>query len=256
MLDQDTLSDRQTAILDQIRATGFATLEVLAETFGVSMQTVRRDVIAMQAAGLIERFHGGAGIKAPGSGGRIDHLAKRLVARDEKHAIALQAAALVPEGALVYLDVGTTIEAAAAQLAQKGALSVVTNSLRAALLFDPARHDVTLLPGRIAGIDGSLTGADTVSTLARLRPDFALVGCSGVEPAGAVMDFDAGKIAVKRMALEVAGQTFLLATRDKFGRSARAEIAPLDRFDQVISSSAEAHVSSATAPLPPPAPRT
>lgn len=249
MLDQDTLSGRQTAILAEICDKGFVTLEALAETFGVSMQTVRRDVIAMQGAGLIERFHGGAGIKAPGPDGRIDHLSKRLVARDEKYAIAVRAAALIPEGALVYLDVGTTIEAAAAQLAQKDAMSIVTNSLRAALLFEPSRHDVTLLPGRIAGIDGSLTGPDTVSTLARLRPDFALIGCSGVEPAGAVMDFDAGKIAIKRMALEVAGQTFLLATADKFGRSARAEIASLDRFDQVISApTKDTGLSAASAP--------
>ncbi|MFN4153886.1 MAG: DeoR/GlpR family DNA-binding transcription regulator [Paracoccaceae bacterium] len=235
MPEQEMLSDRQSAILGQIRDTGFATLEALAETFGVSMQTVRRDVIMLQGAGLIERFHGGAGMRAEGPPGRIDHLAKRQIARDEKHAIALAAAALIPAGALVYIDVGTTLEAAAAQLAQKPALSVVTNSLRAALLFDPGRHDVTLLPGRIAGVDGSLTGADTVTGLSRLRPDFALVGCSGVEPAGAAMDFDAGKIAVKRMAMEVACQSLLLATRDKFGRSARAEIAALDRFDHVIS---------------------
>lgn len=235
MPDHDMLSDRQSAILAQIRDTGFATLEALAETFGVSMQTVRRDVIALQGAGLIERFHGGAGLRVEGPSGRIDHLAKRHIARDEKHAIALAAAALIPAGAFVYIDVGTTLEAAAAQLAQKPALSVVTNSLRAALLFDPVRHAVTLLPGRIAGIDGSLTGAETATALARLRPDFALVGCSGIEPAGAVMDFDPGKIAVKRTALEVAGQSLLLATRDKFGRSAREEIAPLDRFDHVLS---------------------
>lgn len=232
---KDILNDRQTAILAQIRATGFVTLEALAETFDVSMQTVRRDVIGMQAAGLIERFHGGAGVRVEGPAGRIDHLAKRQIARDEKQAIAVQVARLIPQGALVYIDVGTTIEAAAALLAEKTPLSIVTNSLRAALLFDPARHDVTVLPGTIAGIDGSLTGADTVTALSRLRPHFALIGCSGVEPSGTAMDFDAGKIAVKRMAIEVSGQSCLLATRDKFGRSARAEIAPLDRFDHVIA---------------------
>lgn len=235
MPEKDTLNDRQTAIFAQIRDTGFATLEALACTFGVSMQTVRRDVIAMQAAGLIERFHGGAGTRSDGPAGRIDHVSKRQIAREEKQAIAARVAEMIPDGALVYIDVGTTIEAAAALLSDKSALSIVTNSLRAALLFDPVRHDVTVLPGRLAGIDGSLTGADTVTALSRLRPDFALIGCSGVEPSGAVMDFDAGKIAVKRMAIEVAGQSVLLATRDKFGRSARAEIARLDHFDHVIA---------------------
>jgi DeoR family glycerol-3-phosphate regulon repressor len=86
----------------------------------------------------------------------------------------------------------------------------------------------------VSGPDGSITGEETVLALRRLRLDFAFLGCSGIEPGGAVMDFDPGKIAVKRSAMAVARRAVLVATTDKFGRTARAEIAPLESFAVVL----------------------
>lgn len=229
------LSERQTSILELIEAKGFVTLEMLADAFGVSMQTARRDVIAMDAAGLIERFHGGAGARSLPSLERLHHGEKQTIAVDEKRRIAARAAALPAEGATVYIDVGTTAEAVAAALNERQSLSVVTNSLHVAGILDPARHEVRVLPGRVAGPDGSICGEDTVLALATFRLDHAFIGCSAVEPGGAAMDFDLGKIAIKRTAMAVARASVLIATREKFGRTARAEIAMLNRFDVVMT---------------------
>ena len=240
-----SLSDRQKEVLARIEAKGFITLEALAEMFSVSMQTVRRDVIAMHEAGLIERFHGGAGVKGGVKGGvwvdRMDHGQKRMIGRGEKRRIAEYVADLVPDGAFVYLDVGTTTEAVAELLALKPFLYVVTNSLHVAAAFDPVRHDVRMLPGRLSGADGSVTGEDTVLALRALRPDFAFISCSAIEPAGSVMDFDTGKIAVKRMAMSVARKAYLLATTDKFGKTARVEIADRADFNDIITEENIAH---------------
>ncbi|WP_339778559.1 DeoR/GlpR family DNA-binding transcription regulator [uncultured Thalassospira sp.] len=230
-----SLSDRQQEVLARIEAKGFITLEALADMFSVSMQTVRRDVIAMHEAGLIERFHGGAGAKGGVLVDRMDHGQKRMIGRSEKRSIAEHVASLVPDGAFVYIDVGTTMEAAAEMLALKPALYVVTNSLHVAAAFDPTRHDVRILPGRLSGPDGSITGEETVLALRALRPDFALVSCSAIEPGGSVMDFDPGKIAVKRMAMSVARKSFLLAITGKFGRTARVEIADRADFSAIIT---------------------
>ena len=132
------------------------------------------------------------------------------------------------------LDVGTTLEAAAVELARKPELTVFTNSMNVAAAFHPSRHDVNVLGGQLAGSDGSLVGEQAVAMLLGLRLDFCLIGCSGVEDGGAVMDFDLRKIAIKRAAMQAARTRCLLATPTKFGRSARALVAPLDGFDHVL----------------------
>lgn len=229
------LTDRQRAILETTERQGFVTVEGLAAAFAVSAQTVRRDIIALDRAGLLQRFHGGAGSAGTSETLRLGHTRKRRLAVAAKHQVARYAAALIPDGAAIFLDVGTTAEATAAALDAHSGLQVFTTNLLAALQFDHARHEVHVIGGRLSGQDGSLTGEAAVRLLAELRLDYALIGCSAVEPAGRVMDFDLGKIAVKRAAMDAAAASVLLATRDKFARAARAEIAPVTRFDHVLS---------------------
>jgi len=228
-------SRRRAAILAEIETRGFVTLEALAEAFAVSMQTVRRDVIALQEMGLIERFHGGAGAKGRIGFNRLEHSAKRAINVEEKAKIARRAVARLAANSFIYLDVGTTMEAVAAALDGRPRLTIITNSLHVAARIDPGQHEIMLLPGRVAGPDGSLVGEDTVLALSRSRLDVALIGCSAIEPDGHVMDFDPGKIAVKRTAMSVAHSSLLLATSDKFGLFARHEIAHERDFTEVLT---------------------
>lgn len=230
-----SLTDRQRAILETIERQGFVTVEGLAGAFGVSPQTVRRDIITLDRAGLLQRFHGGAGSAGGRDALRLGHARKQAIAMSAKQEIARRAAALIPVGSAIFLDVGTTVEAAAEAFNGHESLQVFTNSLLAALRFDHHRHDVQVLGGRLAGQDGSLVGEDVIRELSRLRLDFALIGCSGIEPGGRVMDFDLAKIAVKRAAMDGAAEAVLLATAEKFGRSARSEIAPLSAFAHVVT---------------------
>ena len=92
-----------------------------------------------------------------------------------------------------------------------------------------------MLGGRLSGKDGSVTGEAPLTALAGLRLDLALIGCSGIEETGRVMDFDLAKIAVKRAAMRAADASLLLAARDKFDRSARAEIAHREAFAAILT---------------------
>ncbi len=246
------LSERQEEILRRVEARGFVTVDALAEAFGVSAQTVRRDIIALDAAGLLQRFHGGAGpghaardLGDPASGAdealRLAHGRKRMLEVESKRIIAAKAAEMVPDGAALFLDVGTTVEAAAAALNARSELQVFTNSMRAALRLDPSRHAVRVLGGKMSGTDGSLAGEDVVEMIARLDLDWALLGCSAVSegPLGPrAMDFDIGKIAVKRAAMAAAHRTALLVARAKFDRRGRVEVAPLSAFDRILTEEA------------------
>lgn len=228
------ISERQREILSLAESQGFVTIENLAQRFQVSAQTVRRDIIALDEAGLLQRFHGGAGSNERVETMRLGHAHKKDLSPDAKRRIAERAAALVHDGATLFLDVGTTIEAAAEALNRRKGLRVFTNNLRAALQFEPALHDVHVLGGTLSGRDGSLTGGGVVTALSGLNLDFALIGCSGIEPSGRVMDFDLNKIEVKKTAMRIARTSLLLADASKLGRSALAEIAPRSAFREVI----------------------
>ncbi|UWQ94551.1 DeoR/GlpR family DNA-binding transcription regulator [Rhodobacteraceae bacterium M385] len=230
-----TLSERRTNILETVEQSGFATIETLAERFRVSAQTVRRDIIALANAGRLQRFHGGAGPVDQAEAARLDYSAKRNIARPEKQIVGRRAAKLIPDGATLYLDVGTTIEACAVELAKRPSFTVFTNSMPAAMKFDPAHHQVHLLGGRMAGRDGSLVGAEIVDRLRNVLLDYALIACSAIDQDDRVMDFDVDKIAIKQAALQSARHPFLLATRSKFNRTALAVVASVEDFDQVIS---------------------
>jgi len=112
---------------------------------------------------------------------------------------------------------------------------VATNSLHVAGILAPERHRIRMLPGFVGGADGSVIGPKTAAALSRLQLDYAFVSCSGVEPEGRVMDFDPGKIDVKRAAMSAATTCVLIATPEKFGRAAREEFATLADFDNVLT---------------------
>ncbi len=235
MTFEDNLSARQEAILSRVVKNGFVTIEALTTQFGVSAQTIRRDIIVLSNLGRLQRFHGGAGSLETTESARLDYQTKRSLNQREKAVVGLKAASLIPDKSTVFLDVGTTVEACAQNLAKRPGFTIFTNSMRSAMAFDPADHMVFLLGGRMAGRDGSLTGEDIVQKLADIHLNYALIACSAIDKDSRVMDFDMAKIAIKRAAIAVASKRFLLATRTKFNRTALASISDIDQFDQVIT---------------------
>lgn len=238
--DTGILSGRQAIVLQRVLTSGYVTIEALAEEFGVSAQTVRRDIIALSSKGLLQRFHGGAGPAGEAEAARLDHRAKRSVARPEKQVVGERAAAAVPDGATVFLDVGTTIECCAEWLAPRSGFRIFTTSIRTAMIFDPGAHEVNVIGGRLSGRDGSLTGEEVILRLHDIHFDIALIACSAVDAGGRVMDFNTSKIAAKKAAMAAASRSYLLATRSKFNRVALSTVAPLSRFDAVFTEDGEA----------------
>lgn len=231
-----TLSPRQQEILAKVQTSGFVTIEALAAEYGVSTQTIRRDLIALSKGGFLQRFHGGAGPADELGAARLDYGLKRDVAKTEKQMIGQQAADAIPDGVSLFLDVGTTLEACATELNKRDGFQIVTTSIRTALVIDPARHTVHILGGRLGGRDGSLVGEEVVRRLSQFTFDYALIGCSAIDETERVMDFDPSKIEIKKAAMAAAGRSFLLASHTKFGRTAFGTVARLDAFHKVFSS--------------------
>ncbi|WP_108661005.1 DeoR/GlpR family DNA-binding transcription regulator [Acuticoccus kandeliae] len=226
--ETEILGERRERILTTLTADGFVTIDELAKSFGCSAQTVRRDLIALEAAGLVKRFHGGAGL--PGLAARPSYGEKREAHPSDKRAIAAAAVRLMARGDVVYLDTGTTLEAVAQELAEAaeaGRLAdvrVVCGSINAAsVLAGKPGLRVEILPGEIHTPDGAITG-EAAAALGGLRLDHAFIGVSAFDATGAPWDFDPAKIAVKQAALAAAHNGWVLADASKFTRTARRRI--------------------------------
>jgi len=107
-------SKRQASILDMVDEFGFVATEAMVTEFSVTPQTIRRDLNELNEHGLLTRFHGGAGqAKSAENPPYQDRLQTGVEA---KRKIAAATAALIPNGASIFLSTGTTIEAIAEAL--------------------------------------------------------------------------------------------------------------------------------------------
>ena len=226
---------RQAGVLETVRELGSATVEALAERFGVTLQTVRRDVKLLSDAGLLARFHGG--VRAPASTTENIAYRQRQALNDvAKRHIARAVAAQVPEGCSLILNIGTTTEAIARALVRHRGLRVITNNLNvAAILSDNADCEVIVAGGLVRSRDRGIIGETTVEFMAQFRVDIGLIGISGIEADGTLRDFDVREVKVAQAIIRASRQVWLAADHSKFNRPAMVEVGRLDQVDRLFT---------------------
>ena len=230
-----SIRTRHAALLDEVRKRGSATVEALAELFGVTLQTVRRDVQQLAEAGLLMRFHGG--VRLPSSTTEnIGYRQRQALQADGKARIAKAVAAKVPHHCSLILNIGTTTEAVARELLHHQGLRVITNNLNvAAILADNADCEVIIAGGVVRPRDRGIVGEATVDFIRLFKVDIALIGISGIEADGTLRDFDYREVKVARAIIEHARQVWVLADHSKFGRPAMVHQARLDEVDMLFT---------------------
>ncbi len=226
---------RQSGVLDAVRAEGSATVEALAARFGVTLQTVRRDVKLLADAGLLARFHGG--VRLPASTTENIAYRQRQALNDAaKRRIAAAVAAEVPEGCSLILNIGTTTEAIARALVRHRGLRVITNNLNvAAILSDNPGCEVIVAGGQVRNRDRGIVGEATVEFMAQFRVDIGVIGISGIEPDGTLRDFDVREVKVAQAIIRASRQVWLAADHSKFGRPAMVEVGRLGQVDRLFT---------------------
>lgn len=230
----EQLSPRQREVLAAVQQQGFVTIEALARQFDVSAQTVRRDIIVLEKAHFLQRFHGGAGLRD--SSVRLGYTQKQFIAVDGKERIGRAVAEMIPEGASVFLDVGSTVEAVARALLDKQALQVFTCSAAVAMIFaDHPRIEVFLTGGLLRGPNGSLVGDVTIQQISLFEVDFSVTSFAGFDSNGTPMDFDMQKIAVRRASLEHSRQAIAVVDSSKFDCTAVVRVVSLSTFAALVS---------------------
>jgi DeoR family glycerol-3-phosphate regulon repressor len=231
-------------ILEIARAEGKVTVEGLADRLGVTVQTIRRDLSELADSGRLERVHGGAVL--PSSVSNIGYEERRNLNDDGKAAIARACAREIPEGASVFLNIGTSTEAVARELLRHRSLMVITNNMNIAnILVANKDCEIIVAGGVLRRFDGGLIGNLTISTIEQFKFDLAVIGCSALDEDGDLLDFDIQEVGVSQTIIARSRKTFLVADHSKLKRSAPARIASLadvDAFftDQPLPSRLEA----------------
>lgn len=225
---------RQPEILEIARREGKVTVEGLARHFDVTLQTIRRDLADLAEAGRLERVHGGAVL--PSGTSNIGYEERRRLQGGAKAAMGRACAALIPHDSSLFLAIGTSTEAVARELLRHRNLLVVTNNINVAstLLANPDCQ-VILAGGTIRRSDGGLVGPLTVQTIRQFKFDVAVIGCSGLDEDGDLLDFDIQEVGVNQAILAQSRRTILVADHSKLQRGAPARIASLAEVETVVT---------------------
>ncbi len=226
--------ERKATILDILTKEKFAKVEALAEQFGVSVMTIRRDLEKCEQEGLVLRCHGGAVLKE-----RFTHevlYADKMVSDlDAKEAIAEYATRFVTPGAIIFLDAGTTIFCLAKKIVTVPDLTVVTNDLAIASLMSETKASVIMLGGLVANSLGSTHGHMTERMLEDLRIETAFLGGQTVNQDFDLFNTNETKAHFRRLVLQRSDKAYLLMDATKFYKQTLFKVHKLSEYTGVIT---------------------
>jgi DeoR family glycerol-3-phosphate regulon repressor len=230
----EVVAARHRAILDSARHTGSVSVEALAEQLGVTPQTIRKDLNLLARRSMLARVHGGAVVTSG-----VDNLRyadRQHVAAESKAAIGAAAAALVPDGASLFINIGSTTEAIARHLTGHRDLMVITNNLNVVdILAGNPSIEMIAAGGRVRAGDRAVIGALAMDFIRNFRVDYALIGASAIEPDGTFLDFDVDEVRVSQTIIAQARQVILSLDSSKLGRPAPVRIGDLSDIDFLVT---------------------
>jgi len=228
------MNRRQREILDLVRQRGFVAIDQLATLFGVTTQTVRRDINELCDRALLVRFHGGAGL--PSSVENVAYDERREMSPVEKNAIAVEVARHIPNDASLFINIGTTTEAVAAALEHHSGLRIITNNLNVAnILGGNPRLEVIVAGGVVRPRDKAIVGEATLDFINQFRVDIAVIGISGIDTDGTLLDFDYREVRVAQAIIRNSNSVYLATDHTKFGRSAMVRLGHLRDVDMLFT---------------------
>ncbi|RQV10892.1 DeoR/GlpR transcriptional regulator [Burkholderia cenocepacia] len=225
-------TQRKKAILDALTRDGQVLAAELSVQFGVSEDTVRRDLRELAAEGLLQRVHGGA---LPASPAIAPFAQREALETTEKRRIARRAAQMIAPGQVAIVDGGTTSALLVSQLPADLRATIVTHSPSVAVAL--AAHpsiDVILIGGRLYKHSIVAVGAAAMEGIARIHADLYFMGVTGVHPVAGLSTGDFEEAAIKRALAERAAETVVLASQSKLRAASQFVIGDLTLAQTIV----------------------
>lgn len=230
-------AERRQEILKQINANAHVSVAALADQFGVSRASIRRDLNHLHRFGRLQRTYGGALGGAPASY-EAPFAERQVASLEQKERIGRAAAQFVCDGETIFIDGGTTTECMTPYLADKAALTVVTYGLNIVnRLAGFENLTLIMIGGTLHQASQTFGGVLALENMQayNMRFDKAFVAAGGVAVDGGVTNASLELIPIKQRAIEAAGETILLADASKIGIVRTALIAPVQKIRRLIT---------------------
>lgn len=225
--------ERRSIILDILTEKGSVSVVELARRLRVSGETIRRDISLLDQQNRLQKTHGGA----LSSDSMEPAFSVRMAANPEgKQFIGKKAAELVPDGASVIIDYGTTAYYLAEALLNHSRLTIFTSSIPAAMrLAGRNSNRVLILGGEYQSSEGTTLGSDALSMLGHYVADFAFIGAGAISKHPWLLDYSREAADLRGQMISLARTPVVLADCSKFGRLAPVRIANFEQVTHIIT---------------------
>ncbi|MCI0509010.1 MULTISPECIES: DeoR/GlpR family DNA-binding transcription regulator [Chromohalobacter] len=226
-------AERHAYLLQQLSKHGRLSAIDEAEQLGISEDTLRRDLRELDAAGSLQRVHGGAIPKPPVP---ASYAERRGCDQARKSSLARVAASLVSDGEVFFLDGGTTALCIAESLPVNLRATIVTNAPAiAAALTDHPGVDVYMAGGAVAKRSAVTIGAEATDFLRRFRASLSFIGvCALSADTGLTIPFPE-ESSTKRVMIEQATRVVALASNDKLDIAYPYIVAPTTAITDLVT---------------------
>lgn len=225
-------SHRKKMILEKLATEGQVLAKQLSEMFGLSEDTIRRDLREMASEGLLQRVHGGA---LPASSAIVTFAERSQIEMSAKRAIAKVAAQMICPGQVVIIDGGTTSAELIKFIPLNLAATVVTHSPSVAVgLVDHPLIDVIVIGGKLYKHSIVSVGAAAVEAMSHIRADIFFMGVTGVHPEAGLSTGDLEEAYVKRALAARAAETVVMASSNKLNAASQYAIGDITLANTLI----------------------
>ena len=229
------LSARHKDILELARQKGFLSTEELAREFDVTTQTIRRDINFLCDNGMLRRFHGGAGPSS--SVENVDYFSRQVLNHEAKIRIAEKVVQHIPDNASLFINIGTTTEEVAKALASRKNLRVITNNLNVAAQLCSNESFEVIVAGGVVRRDRGVIGESTIDFIRQFKVDYGIIGISGIDADGTLLDYDYREVRVAQAIIENSRQVFLVTDHSKFSVTPMVKLGSLADVDAIFTDS-------------------
>lgn len=232
--------EREQELLQLLQTSGYLSVQELSQQLYTSQSTVRRILAALEGKGLVRRTYGGAELQEHFT--QADPFSTRARSHtDAKREIAEKAAALVPDGSIVFLDQSSTAYFLAEVLRKKKGLTVVTNNIEIAGLLSQTEFDVFVSGGHLSRqMRMCLVGEDAHRIFREIHADFAFFSAYALSDDGIISDCSREEVCVRNTMLENAACRVFLCDSSKFGTRSGYRQCALTDIDIIISEGSQA----------------